>query len=373
VRTDQNLARQSFRFSDSWKKDGAKQSAQPSIDDRLEGFEVREDGKIVVHSLSGNERNRLFMNHGGTEFENASAISGLDNPADSRGWALLDYDRDGWQDIAVVNANAPLFNLYHNDIGEIPGAEKRGLVAVRFAGGGGAGFACKDGYGAMVEVSLPDGKRLKREHRCGDGYAAQNSATMLIGIGENSEAATVSVRWPSGRTMTAEHVMEGTLLTAREDGESGGFTSQPYRRDARRGIAAPISERKFPLARSTAGEKLRIYTTTATWCAACLTHLPALARLKQEGVALYGVPIDPDDDATKLAEYVEKRKPPYQMLAEIGAREKQAVSEFLAQELQMQNPLLPSSVITDGEGNVLEVMQGTPTLSQLRKWMVEQQ
>ena len=173
--------------------------------------------------------------------------------------------------------------------------------------------------------------------------------------------------------MTAEHVMEGTLLTAREDGESGGFTSQPYRRDARRGIAAPISERKFPLARSTAGEKLRIYTTTATWCAACLTHLPALARLKQEGVALYGVPIDPDDDATKLAEYVEKRKPPYQMLAEIGAREKQAVSEFLAQELQMQNPLLPSSVITDGEGNVLEVMQGTPTLSQLRKWMVEQQ
>ncbi len=159
--------------------------------------------------------------------------------------------------------------------------------------------------------------------------------------------------------------------------KSGAFTQELYRSRgaSARGIAAPIVRAEEVSARPEHrwGGELRIYTTTATWCAACLTHLPALARLKQEGVALYGVPIDPDDDAAKLAEYVEKRKPPYQMLAEIGAGEKQAVSEFLAQELQMQNPLLPSSVITDGEGNVLEVMQGIPTLSQLRKWMVEQQ
>ena len=113
---------------------------------------------------------------------------------------------------------------------------------------------------------------------------------------------------------------------------------------------------------------MRVYTTTATWCAACLSHLPSLAHLKEEGVAIYGVPIDPDDDAEKLAGYVEKRKPPYEMLAEMGPEEKQAIADFLAQALGTRSPVLPSSVITDSEGNVLEVMEGIPTLSQVRKW-----
>jgi thiol-disulfide isomerase/thioredoxin len=360
VRTDQNLARDSFRFSESWKKDGAQQS----IDDRLEGFEVGEDGKVVVHSLSGNERNRLFMNRGGKEFDNASTISGLDNPADSRGWVRLDYDRDGWQDVAVINANAPLVNLYRNQIGEI-GAAKSGMIAIRFEGGGGTGFACRDGYGAMVEVTLGDGMKLKREHRCGEGFSAQNSATMIIGIGEN-EQVSVKVRWPSGKTIEVDVVKEGSLLTAREDDEFTTSVVQKYREETPRKIV-DTPKRTFPVANS-ATHKLQVYTTTATWCTACLGHLPALAQLKQDGVALYGVPIDVNDDAAKLAAYVEKKQPPYKMLAEISAEEKGKVNEFFAAELRMENPVLPSTVITDGEGNVLEVMQGIPTLSQVRKW-----
>ena len=72
MRTDQNLARGSFRFSDSWKKDVAKQGALPSIDDRLEGFEVREDGKVVVHS------------------EFADQVEGLGSPGVARD-TLLEY------------------------------------------------------------------------------------------------------------------------------------------------------------------------------------------------------------------------------------------------------------------------------------------
>ena len=80
------------------------------------------------------------------------------------------------------------------------------------------------------------------------------------------------------------------------------------------------------------------------------------------------MPVDPEDDEAKLAAYVKAKRPPYQMLAAIGAGEKQAVTMFLAGELQMSNPVLPSSVITDADGHVLEVMQGIPTLSQIRKW-----
>ena len=39
-----------------------------------------------------------------------------------------------------------------------------------------------------------------------------------------------------------------------------------------------------------------------------------------------------------------------------------------AKAMRVENPVLPSSVITDADGNVLEVMRGIPTLSEVRKW-----
>ena len=342
----------------------------PEVDLRLQQGDELVDGKLAVHSLSGHERNHMFLNSGaGEEFIDVSALSGMDSESDSRSFALLDYDHDGWQDVVLVNANQPLTQLYHNDIAQVPGV-RGGMVAIRFVGGNTAAAASelsnRDGYGAIVEVALSGGVKLKREHRCGEGFAAQNSATMIIGIGDRSRVASVSVRWPSGKTSTIENIDEGTLLTAFENRPSDPFAQQPYR-NARERPAVSIDRQKFPIAQSVS-ENLQVYTTTATWCAACLSHLPALALLKQDGVALFGVPIDVNDDALKLADYVAKKQPPYQMLAEIGADQKAAVQAFLAKELHLQNPVLPSSVITDADGNVLEVMQGIPTLSQIRKW-----
>ena len=128
MRTDKSVSRKSFRFSDEWKRSEEGAELTPEIDSRLAGGEMR-DGRYVAHSLSGHERNKLFMNHAGTSFSDRSGISGLDNIADGRGFALLDYNFDGRQDIALVNANAPLFNLYRNAIKD-PG----NVVAVRFEG-----------------------------------------------------------------------------------------------------------------------------------------------------------------------------------------------------------------------------------------------
>src|SRR4029450_12926777 len=96
-------------------------------------------------------------------FVDISGLSGLDNPADSRGFAVLDYDRDGWQDIALVNANQPLFNLYHN---KTPAAGRSGaMIAIRFVGGNRTAaptkeFSNRDGYGARVAVDLGDEKLI---------------------------------------------------------------------------------------------------------------------------------------------------------------------------------------------------------------------
>jgi enediyne biosynthesis protein E4 len=46
---------------------------------------------------------KLFLNRGGGHFEDITAESGLFNPLWSMSAAFLDYDRDGWLDLVVVN------------------------------------------------------------------------------------------------------------------------------------------------------------------------------------------------------------------------------------------------------------------------------
>jgi hypothetical protein len=217
VRADAGLARRSFRLNEAWQRRGDGAAATPEIDARLAGVEKRGD-RVVVHSLSGKERNHYFANRGGQSFDDLSGLAGLDNPADGRGWVLFDYDRDGWQDLAVVNANEPMLNLYRNTMAAA-GLEG-GVVAVRLVGGndgpGVAALAPRDGYGAVVVADLGDMK-LTREHRCGDGYAAQHSAVMVLGIGKRGGVKQLTVRWPSGRIAELADVAEGSLVTCWEE------------------------------------------------------------------------------------------------------------------------------------------------------------
>ena len=201
---------------------------------RIVGREQLTRGEV---SVSGHERNRLFWSRQGQQFTDLSGVSGLDHVGDSRVFALFDYDRDGWQDVALINANAPLLQIFRNRIGDIPTAPaRRHVVALRLVGGNWSpepvvGWSARDGYGASVVIGLEE-LTLHREQRAGDGFAAQNSATMIVGVGARDEIASVTVRWPSGRVQETVRVPAGTLLTVYEDvtqsptGEA--FVAEPY-------------------------------------------------------------------------------------------------------------------------------------------------
>ena len=373
MRTNSDLANGAVRESKKWKNNEIGGDGSSGIDSRLQtGGEII-NGKLVVHSFSGNERNRLFLNeNAGEHFRDHSALAGLDSDSDSRSFALLDYDRDGWQDIALVNANNPLSQLFHNELGKFS-PNKGGMIAIRFRGGSTSDtpsdLSNRDGYGAFVEATLADGTLLKREHRCGDGYASQNSATMIIGIGDHASVSKLTVRWPSGKSFTCENVSEGTLLTAFENRTDEPFTQKPYRSIR---TPAPPARLKYqlPFAKPTSG-KIQVYTTTATWCAACIGHLPSLTYLQTDDIALFGVPTDPNDTPAMLRKYVAEKNPPYQMLADLSSEEKEHLSSFLAKNMRIESPVLPSTIITDEEGNVLEIMKGIPKLSQVRRWKYE--
>lgn len=344
-------------------------------------------------SISGHERNHLFFNSHGDLFSDLAGISGLDHPGDSRSFAIWDYDRDGWQDIAIVNVNAPLLQLYRNQIGSKLGEgnthESIGrMVALRFVGGNHTStpqalWSNRDGYGAMVTLKLGE-QTLIREHRAGEGLAAQNSATLIIGIGQRSQVDSIVVRWPSGMVQQTEGIAAGTLVTVYEDPsqqpDGQAFVFQPYKLyspSTGRALTKTDMSRRY-LHLNHIGSKgpdtqLRLYTTMATWCAACQRELPQLQHLRalfdKEKVAMFGVPIDDSEDTEKLKAYRDKYQPAYELLLDLGKEQAASVQQHVKDTLKMDG--LPATIITDSEGYVLRTMWGVPSASEIHQLLAD--
>ena len=336
-------------------------------------------------SFSGYERNVLFLNQRGKQFTDVSRISGADNIADCRTFVYWDYDRDGWLDMAVVNSNSPLLSIYHNDIGQSEKEDDGNMIGLCLVGGNRSSEpsytqACRDGYGAKVRVGLSN-VTLVREHRCGEGFAGQNSATMVIGIGSHREARFVEVRWPSGQTQEISNVTSGTLLTVYQDAaespDGSGFLSQPYRSpDASTSMVAKharVNESmNLDLPGSASSPRLRMYTTMATWCASCKKQIPQLAFLKSQfdnqELVMYGVPIDRSDDLEKLEQYRSTYDPAYELLTGLSASHRSQIKRILDKTTPLE--ALPSSIIIDAAGRVLKSFVGVPTASELRKLLL---
>ncbi len=340
---------------------------------------VRDGKNKKLNSLSGMERNKMFLNSEGTKFQDLSPLSGTDSVADGRSFAIWDYDHDGWQDIALINTNDPHFQIFHNNHPKTPQA-KHGFVAIRFVGGNRTSqpddrWACRDGYGAVAAVRV--GKlNMVRELRCGEGFAAQNSSTLIIGIGDNQNADAVSVRWPSGKEQVANEIRSGSLITFFENPadapDGSGYWIESYIPATGSGIDNPVVADRglflfdVPELQSDNAE-LRVFFTMATWCTACRQHSDFIAELMDrfagERVAFYGVPIDLADDTEKLVQYEQQQKAPYTILSNLSAQQRTMVADHLKN--QLNSDAMPGTIVTDSAGNSIEELLGIPTVSDL--------
>ncbi|MEM9410678.1 MAG: CRTAC1 family protein, partial [Planctomycetota bacterium] len=185
---------------------------------RFKSIEIKEvNGKkrVVMHSLSGHERNKLFLNFGGNDFSNASPLSGLDSVSDGRSFGLFDLDHDGWQDIALVNTNFPRIQIFRNNMGTMNEA-KNSFVVIQLVGGNWSGepnqnFSNRDGVGAKIIVET-ERQRLVREIRCGEGFSSQNSKNLIVGIGAATTVNRIQVNWPSGIQQEIKNVQSEQLV-----------------------------------------------------------------------------------------------------------------------------------------------------------------
>lgn len=340
------------------------------------GTRVEGRGRVArSHSFSGHETNSLFMNDSGRTFTDWSALSRTDSLYDGRGFAYLDYDRDGWVDIALVNSNAPQFELFRNRMGAL-GASGRS-IRVRLVGAHRSAepsmerLSPRDGTGAHVVVTA-GGQTLRREARLGDGFAVQNSQTLLIGIGPRESVDGITVLWPSGRESQVGRTPAGALVTVRESAGETPEAVEVTMPEAARQLSdrhppLGLADWKPPLPAPEA--RLRVIVTMATWCAVCRGELPHLADLREalpiREVALLGFPIDPEDTSERLANYVREAGPAYALLEATTAADQQWMKQLLVEHLG--EAVLPATVIVDARGSVVRIRKGVPTLSEVRR------
>jgi len=178
----------------------------------------RKNRKFVSNSLSGKERNRLYM-RAGASFADVSMVSGTDDLADCRSFALLDYNNDGWTDIALMTLNVPRFKLYQNEFGKLYPDNK--VLQLRLVGGHtgsepSESLSNRDAIGARIRVTYESGKKSVFQKQAGEGFGSQNSGTIRIGCPQGDSISQLDIRWPSGLKTEVEKPGFGEILTVTE-------------------------------------------------------------------------------------------------------------------------------------------------------------
>jgi len=155
--------------------------------------------------------NSVFRNFGDGTFADVGPQAGpsFNVPEAHRGAAFGDFDNDGKIDVAVVvlNGRPQLFlnrstNNNHWLLIKLVGTKSN-----------------RDGLGAHLKITLPDGKSQYNEATTAIGYNSSSDKRVHFGLGSATSVERIEIAWPSGIKQTLTHVAADQILTVREPEE----------------------------------------------------------------------------------------------------------------------------------------------------------
>jgi hypothetical protein len=152
--------------------------------------------------------NRVLRNVDGRRFEDVSAQAGpdLQQAGFHRGTAFADFDNDGRVDVAVSVLNGPA-RLYRNT-----GGLGQHWLAFKLRGT----RSNRQGLGAVVRVTMADGRVLSNQAATSVGYACSSEPLVRFGLGGLAEARKVEIRWPGRGVQILENVRGDRVVEVEE-------------------------------------------------------------------------------------------------------------------------------------------------------------
>ena len=163
----------------------------------------------------------LARNMGDGKFIDVSAGSGsvFAQPWVGRGMAVGDLDNDGRLD-AVVSTNGGAPHILHNET--VTANHWLTLLLVGHQSN-------RDAIGTEIKITTPHGAQYWTVSTAGS-YLSSNDKRAHFGLGIDTEATTVEIRWPGGNQQKLEHVPADRQLRIDEPGApdsraKGGRTS----------------------------------------------------------------------------------------------------------------------------------------------------
>jgi len=180
-------------------------------DERLKDWWVENPWLIASRgkSLSGYERNRVFINSGGREFFEISGVTPADSEGDARCAVSIDFNGDGRQDLIVRQAGGGPFLLFENRF------PKANWLEVSLRGT----KSNSHGIGARI-VAEVGSLKLTRELYPHNTFTSQTPARAHFGLAKASRIDKLTITWPSGLVQEFKDVPANQRLRITEGGEA---------------------------------------------------------------------------------------------------------------------------------------------------------
>ncbi|MEZ4824812.1 MAG: VCBS repeat-containing protein [Bacteroidia bacterium] len=164
--------------------------------------------------------NYAFKNNGDLSFRDVSKEWGFTNPSFSNGAAFADLDNDGDLDYVVNNINDPV-SVYENTLYSKKSKEIVAANYLRLRLNGPE--YNRSGLGTKITIIYANGKRQFHEHNIYRGYISTVEDFVHFGLGSETQADTLIVYWPDGKTQRITAVKANQLLeVAYTDSENQG-------------------------------------------------------------------------------------------------------------------------------------------------------
>jgi len=164
---------------------------------------------LSAPNLSVEQPNTVFRNLGGMKFSALTAEAGLtaQPPARHRGSAVGDLNGDGRLDVVVSAINAPA-EIWIN---QSPG--KNHWLELKLQGT----TSNRDGVGARIK--LVSKSRTQYNHVFTTaGYASSSAGPVHFGLGADTSADLIEIRWPSGTVQELRNVAADRVVRVKEPG-----------------------------------------------------------------------------------------------------------------------------------------------------------